>query len=738
MDGGGSLVLPEGSVAWAHSRSPAGRRHRLADHLTGTAALAEQFAAGFGAGDLAALAGWWHDLGKYGCAWQQYLAAREAGRGVGRTGHKLAGAALAARRGAVPAAFAIAGHHGGLPADGPLRVDLAGLADLQLDTLVAAARTDGIPVDFDGRAAAGHLLTDGDDGPLTLEFLTRLVFSALVDADFLDTAAHFADQPAPQVAARANWDELADRFDRRRAELLRGRADDPLRVLRETIAAACVARADEPTGFFRLAVPTGTGKTLTALQFAMTHARHHRLDRVIVAVPFTSITEQTASVYRQLLDSEDQRVVLEHHSARTSDLDWWARLGAENWDVPVVVTTTVQLFESLFAHTPAAMRKVHRLAKAVIVLDEVQALPMRLLVPILDGLQRVTAVAGSTVVLASATQPQFWSLPPMRGVMVTDLAEGDWWRHQLLRRTTIRWEPSPMSVDTVADALAARDQAMVIVNSRRDAARLARTLASRADAVWHLSTRMCPAHRRHVLAAVRADLSAGRPCRLVATQVVEAGVDLDFPAVWRATAPADSLQQAAGRCNREGRQPAPGVVTVFDLVDGAAPAGWYRIATKRTVTRFGGGADLADPAALAEYYDDLYGLLGVGEDLAGIQERRAACDFPAVAERFRMIDQDDVDVVVVEALDGSEPWVESAAWTACTSALERLRAGQPLTDIAVLRALQPFTVAVRRWELTRQPGTVTALGDGTVHVWNGAYHPLMGVQPVFEPEDLVL
>jgi CRISPR-associated endonuclease/helicase Cas3 len=710
----------------------------LADHLAGTACLAEQFAAGFGAGDLAALTGWWHDLGKYGCAWQEYLRAREEGRTVARTGHKLAGAAWAARRGAVPAAFAIAGHHGGLPADGPLRVDVAGVAEEHLDTLVAAARTDGIPMDLDGRATAGHLLTDGDDGPLTLEFLTRLVFSALVDADFLDTAAHFADLPAPKVAAQTDWDELADRFDRRRAELLRGRADDPLRRLRETIAAACVGQADTPPGFFRLAVPTGTGKTLTALQFALTHARHHRLDRVIVAVPFTSITEQTASVYRQLLDSDDQRVVLEHHSARARDLDWWARLGAENWDVPVVVTTTVQLFESLFAHTPAAMRKVHRLARAVVVLDEVQALPMRLLVPILDGLKRITAVAGSTVVLASATQPRFWSLPPLRDVTVTDLAEGDWWRNPLLQRATIRWEPSPMSVETLADTVAARDQAMVIVNSRRDAARLARALADRADAVWHLSTRMCPAHRRHVLATVRDDLTAGRPCRLVATQVVEAGVDLDFPAVWRATAPADSLQQAAGRCNREGRQPAPGIVTVFDLVDGAAPGGWYRTATERTLTRFGGGADLADPDALADYYDDLYGLLGVGDDLAGIQERRAACDFPAVAERFQMIDQDDVDVVVVDALDGDEPWIEPDAWTAAATAIDRLRAGHPLTDTAVLRALQPFTVAVRRWELTRQPGTITALGDGTVQVWNGGYHPLLGIEPLLEQEDLVL
>ncbi len=724
---------------WAHSRSRTGERHRLIDHLIGTAELADRFAAPFGAGPVARLAGLWHDVGKYGCAWQAYLAAAEDGERAGRVGHKLYGAKVAADCGVTPAAMAIAGHHGGLPSRAQLAADLAELDPNVFAEVRAAAAAEGVELSADGQALMSPLLVSGGGRmELSFEFMTRLLFSCLVDADFLDTAAHFDSAPV-RVAPPADWDQLSERFHQRLAGEISAGAAGPLGVLRAGIAQRCVEQAGSPPGFFRLAVPTGGGKTIAGMRFALEHARRHGLGRVIVAVPFTSITEQNAAVYRRLLDG-DQPVVLEHHSAAAASVEsWWAKLATENWDAPVVVTTTVQLFESLFSNRPSAVRKVHRLARSVIVLDEVQALPMRMLVPILDGLQRLVRNAGATVLLSSATQPEFWALPPMDGVDVHDLTEADLWQRPLLRRTRFVWRPEEISLDGLVTEIAAREQVLVIVNSRRDAARIARAAAGSIDSVFHLSTRMCQAHRRDVLEQVRARLQAGAPCRLVSTQLIEAGVDVDFPEVWRTHAPADSLLQAAGRCNREGRAAIPAPVTVFALNDAAGPTGWYRTATQRTVDRFAGGAaDPADPSALGAYYRDVYTLFAIGSDPSKVQDSRLAIDFPETANRFRMIDQDAVEVVIADALPDGLPWAPPEVLEGVLATIRELRAGRPLTSPEALRALRPFTVAMPRHELRRQSGWVSSVADGAIHLWAGPYDLMLGAQPSLEPEDLIL
>lgn len=349
----------------AHSVNGAGARHALEDHLRGTAELARQFGAAFGAGELAAYIGLVHDVGKAHCAWQQRLAALEATGGRVGIDRKMAGTWLASQ---VLGVFAapVNGHHGGLPAWAALKNQLpAAGADRRAEWAEAAgavaALVPGVRPDRPAGLPEWLDATRRRD-PLASDLLIRMVYSALVDADFLDTETHFRGWPRPRCEVVAG--DLAGRYELRRVTLA-GSHPSPADGLRKQVYEQAVTAAAGPTGMYRLAAPTGSGKTLAAGGFALHHCRTRGLHRVVVAVPFISITEQNADVYRQLLDQDGEpRVVLEHHSG--VDLDeragdaagrWWRKLAAENWDAPFVVTTAVQLFQSLFDHRPAAMRK---------------------------------------------------------------------------------------------------------------------------------------------------------------------------------------------------------------------------------------------------------------------------------------------------------------------------------------------------------------------------------------------
>ncbi|MEK6443824.1 CRISPR-associated helicase Cas3' [Pseudonocardia sp. T1-2H] len=702
----------------------------MAGHLRSTAALTRNFTAPFGAGDLGAALGLLHDAGKADCGWQDRL------RGADGTGNRVGGdhKSLGARLlldAAGPAALAVLGHHGGL---GALE-DLRGFVAKDLD-----------PAD---RATADRLLAelpearpiiDGEPlipeawrrDPLVLEMGLRLAFSALVDADHLDTGAHFAGLAGPQVAPPADMATLLRRFEHRRAALLADRPASPVDGVRAELYAAAVAAAAGPPGLYRLPAPTGSGKTMTAAAFALHHAVRYGQSRVIVAVPFVTITEQNAQVYRELLGAEN---VVEHHSAVEQDGDR-ARLGAENWDAPFVVTTTVQLFDSLFGRKPARSRKLHRLANAVIVLDEVQALPAQLLVPILDGLRLLTEHFGTTVLLASATQPAFQHLQVWQQMRITDVVDQPAAVYDRLRRVRYEWwlDPQPTLAE-VADRVASQRQALVVVNTVRDARELAGLLNERGGAVRHLSTRMCPAHRRAVLAEVQDRLAADEPVLLVSTQLIEAGVDVDFPAVYRALAPADSLQQAAGRANREGRRAEPGRVVVFDAADAGAPPS-YRTPVGVTSICFGPGrADPDDLIVLEDYYRRLYEAMGTdrGQRATTIQRNRRGLDFAAVADgpwieagesgarnprlAFRMLDDETVPVVVT-GYDGDG---EAA----------RLLAELRATDGArrdLFRALQRFTVAMPERLMARPDvAALSAPVVGDLREWLGDYHPQHGI-----------
>ena len=720
---------------WAHSRNVAGERHRLADHLRGTAELAGGFGRDIGSERLCYVAGLVHDMGKIIRPWQDYLLASEAGLRTRTVNHKSSGANLFERLAREPGRLIVEGHHAGIPNHKEIPSDDA--IDPERDRTVESIARLLLP-ELDEVLEAGSLIPDSwskwaKADPTALEMAVRMSHSALVDADFLDTAAHFNATPV-QLTPAADFTALHTRFTEALGRELAGRRQSPVDALRGKLLEGCLAAANWSPGVFRLPAPTGSGKTISAAAFALAHAARHGLKRIVVAVPFLSITEQNAAVYRRLIGEEN---VVEHHSGVDPGRDGRnqtgsvpARYGVENWDAPFVVTTTVQLFESLFSNRPARTRKLHRLANAVIILDEVQAIPPRVLPVILDGLRILQQHFGATVVLSSATQPTWDLVGPWReaeGLDVRDIVSDPTRLYTGLRRSSVEWATVD-SLNAVAEMMAAEPRVMAVVNTTANARDVALALRDNTtEGIFHLSTRMYAGHRRAVLSEVRGRLAAGLPVRLVSTQLVEAGVDLDFPVVLRALAPAENLSQARGRCNREGHLTS-GRFVVLDSPE-LSPLEAYKVGVSKTRQHFGAASvDLDDPDAMRRYYADLYATLDVDgfQEAKEIQESRRLLRYRCVADAFRMIDDDATAVVVAEA-PGAEAVLSDLA--------QQINArGAPPPDR--FRRLQEFSVNIPTTMLPRVAGYVVEELPG-ISVWRGAYDQLTGVSLDKNPHDSV-
>jgi CRISPR-associated endonuclease/helicase Cas3 len=685
----------------AHSPNDhgAGVSEALRDHLQTVADRASCFAGAFGAAEQAHAAGLLHDLGKYA---EQFLRRLSDPREPGRD-HWTAGAALLAATardlGIIPA-IAISGHHAGLRRHAYQAVDLCRelrdaltarpdeYTETNLRLLGERFIDDGFAVP---RLSRG-LTISTRGGQLAADMLdVRMFFSALVDADFLETEAHFNGdaevprRPRPGGPALDLGKAIAA-LDKH-VELTRSRwRDSPMSADRDALYAQCVAAAVQSPGLFSLSAPTGAGKTLAMLAFALHHARAYGLRRIVLVMPFLNIIEQTAAAYRQIFSPErgfDPNTILEHHSLadreaessnsnETDREESLRRLLAENWDSPIILTTNVQLLESLMADRPARCRKLHSLARSVILFDEVQTMPLPLAVATLATLSRLADGNGpfhSTVVFATATQPAF---DVLHDRVRREFAMAGWRPREIVgdpgplyvaaaRRVSVSWRHAePIELDDLATELESHDRVLCIVNLKRHAMRLATTLRERrAKGLLHLSTNMCPAHRAEVLKQVYRRLSSGRKVRLVATQCVEAGVDIDFPVVYRALGPLEAIAQAAGRCNRHGLG-SPGQFVVFQPRDerGLYPPG-YRDpvgATETFLAGLAGQADLDaieilnDPERLRAYFRQFYGLSGrtssEGDDERPLLEAIRAGDFNEVAKLYRLIKQDTVNVLV--------------------------------------------------------------------------------------------
>jgi CRISPR-associated endonuclease/helicase Cas3 len=715
-------------MLYAHTPNSSGQWHGLQAHLQATAAMARAFAERFGAGALAYYAGLWHDMGKFHPKFQAYLQACAQGTRAQPHPHARYGAAYAARH-CPPLAFPIMGHHAGMPDKSDLKARLQQVADLPQAEQPALQ---AMPALAPAQVQFPNWLRHND--PLQAEMLVRMLFSCLVDADFLDTEAHFDPQRAAQRPQGYNLHDLWQQFEQNQNALLASAPHTPVNAVRRKVYKDALQAASGKPGLYALTAPTGAGKTRALLAFALKHALANGLERVIVALPYTSIIDQTADVYREILG---EAAVLEHHSAlEVDDLSETAlerhRLLSENWDAPLIVTTFVQLFESLFSNLPSRCRKVHRLARSVIVLDEVQTLPVEVLEPTVHALQQLIDNYGATVLLSTATQPalgqiQFAKSPVQ---VVANPAQ----HFQTLKRVNYHVDLTPRNYDWLADEIAARAQVMVVLNTRKDALATIDALRQRhphvMPSVFHLSTLLCPAHRREVLAEVKRRLEHREPCRLVATQVVEAGVDLDFPVVMRAVEPLDRIVQAAGRCNREGRL-TRGEVIVFELAQGSTPRGAYRTGTDEArITLQQPNADLHDPNTYTDYFARLY--RDVSLDREGIQQAREGFQFETVAQKYRLIRDDTYPVIVVNY----DP-------NAVNALLQQGRAIVQAGGIPPQRwrqHLHAYTVSLYRHEMNalRQQGLIQDDPVLGIALYVGAYDPLTGVSAQADPADLVV
>ncbi len=725
-----------------------GREHLLRDHLERVGTLARTFASKWGAGLFGEVAGTLHDLGKYAPDFQDYIRAEsrstedrrdahiEEEPGIdqprrGRVDHSSAGA-LRARELYGPLgellAFVIAGHHAGLANHPALRSRMERKRQRLEEALQGRPPADlisrrGLEAPFDTKP-----LTAADSKAMARRFdlWIRMLFSALCDADFLDTEEFFDRGHAARLRKEAKRQSLGTLLARLSAHMDAKEAKAPVtevNAVRRAIRRAVIEAVDSARGVFTLTVPTGGGKTLAGMEFALGHALAHDLDRVIVVIPYTSILEQNAQVYREAF--EDEEAVLEHHSTFDPRHETArSRLAAQNWDVPIVVTTTVQVFESLFARRTSHCRKLHNLARSVIVLDEAQTMRPGLLEPTLEALAGLVNDYGSSLVICTATQPALaraslgsFGFESMREIVPSDLRA-----FERLRRVEVTWpekldEPTPYAV--LADEAAELEDVLVITHLRRDARRLTELLDARLGdaATVHLSALMCPEHRSEVLTLIKQRKARGEAVRVVSTQLVEAGVDLDFPIVYRAISGLDSLAQAAGRCNREGILRC-GELRVF-VAETSPPQGVPRMGRAITegMLRADPALDLLSSAPHRTYFERLYS--AANTDAKEIQAARAKLLFEDVAEQYRLIED-----------TWSQPIVVNHGRAA--NLLEDLRRSGPSRTI--LRALGRFSVNVPRklvQDWLARGGAVLDDESGVVALapYIGAYDARFGLVP---------
>jgi CRISPR-associated helicase Cas3/CRISPR-associated endonuclease Cas3-HD len=716
-----------------------GAEQALKDHLLGVAELTREYASIFHAGELGYAAGLLHDLGKYKAKFQARIRGQPVAVAHSSTGalavrerwRQLFGAADIHGHLAQLVQFAIAFHHGGLrnygtkDEDGSLvhRLEAAAGSPEEQEVLNGAAWKEidlpSLSIPTDGRLVAGLLRHNNlKSYSWKLAFLGRMLYSCLVDADTVDTR-NFSDPAStgPASLRVPTLAELSDRLDQALDARFAHAPDTTINQYRKSILDDCRRQAQLTPRLFTLTVPTGGGKTFSSLAFALRHAQAHGLRRIIYVIPFTSIIEQNAEQIRQVLGRE---AVLEHHS--NFDLNEVEeqlgeaesrryKLSMENWDAPVVVTTSVQFFESLFSNRRTRCRKLHNIARSVIVLDEAQSLPCGYLEPCLLALEELIESYGCSAVLCTATQPSWTGLGRQVKEIMDKHSPAELYEDVAFRRVTVemRDELDAATEDArLAEWLREEPQALCIVNTRKHAKLLLDQFNSGMDGLYHLSGRMTPRHRMSALREIRDRLRDGRTCLVISTQLIEAGVDVDFPVVYRALAGLDSIAQAAGRCNREGRLKNGRLIVFHPEQHGMPTKGWLKVTATEALNsiRKFGISEALSLKCLKEYFERIHGIRDEEagprlRDQEGIIEmltrQPAHIPYEDVAERFQLIDSA-MDTVIV-------PWqppehrihMEDPHDPEALQLIERL-AYDPY-PASVLRRLQPYAVQVYHHEL---------------------------------------
>lgn len=670
------------------------------------------------------LAGLWHDLGKFSPEWQEYLKFKSNPHGdevSGKVDHSTAGAKHAASTSPLGhfIASAIAGHHAGL-------LDARHETHASLEKRLKKSFGSDIPNIFVPSEIADFNLPNPPSflpaprtSPFSSAFFQRILFSCLVDADFLATEAFMNAEQATLRLSKASdiFPKALELLETKIASFKSTEPNNKVAVARATVVDDCSQAALSPPGIFTLTVPTGGGKTLSSLNFALRHAIAHGKHRIIYVVPFTSIIEQNATVFREVLTSLGENTVIEHHSNLAPDQEenqtTTSRLAAENWDAPIIVTTAVQFYESLYAAKTSRSRKLHNIANSVVILDEAQCLPVQYLTPCLRVLEELAAHYHTTTVLCTATQPAVAKSNdfPIGFLNSTEIIQDTETLFTALTRVDVTYRGS-LSDQTIATELAEAPQALCIVNTRKHARSLFERLPP-SDGNFHLSTLMCPQHRLAVLATIRQRLKDKLPVRLISTQLIEAGVDIDFPLVYRSMAGLDSIAQAAGRCNREGKLPARGQTHVFHSEHTASERHFAQTANVGHEILDLHAADPLSTAAVQAYFNKYYhqqqsrwDSKDILDDFkyTGKKDLPFVFNYKTAAEKFQLIENQQIPIII--------PWTDEIKKLID----QQLRPASVKIHRQLLRALQRYTVQIYEPEFRRNHHQFESLRDGQFHL----------------------
>lgn len=657
-----------GNMKYAHSENEMGKKESVIEHMREVSELASQYAATWGGDEEAKITGIFHDLGKYGDLFQEVLLRRAI-----HVDHATPGAVALINKYSsegVAGAIAVHAHHDGLItgfySEFKKLIDLSEavshegkkFSSRDINQLLNMLKGDGYVFPTSMKSRYPEIFKANI--PISAMLYIRMLFSALVDADFLATEAHFAhDGNQYQYREKGpplNSELLLERLKNYVNDLCQSsQADESIVHLRNDLFDCCSKASDSPKGIYTLTAPTGAGKTLAMLAYALGHCRKHNMRRIILVLPFLNIIDQSAKTYERVFEGlYDEPLILQDHSLAESAEGDLARLLAQNWDSPIVITTTVKFFEGLFANKSTKCRRLHSIADSVIIFDEAQVMPQGLAVHTLAALSFLQQNYGCTTVFSTATQPAFSSLDEK----VSAYSQNGWKPSELVpdsldlfnraRRVEVDWPENEQSWEEICSEASAFTQLLVITNLRKHALLLHRLISRlKPGEVFHLSTNMCSAHRLDVLEEVKWRLSNKEPCSLISTQCVEAGVDLDFPNVFRAMGPLEAIAQAAGRCNREGRLDKGNFKVFMPVSDGREyPTDDYSraaIELKMMLKEYG-TIDIYDPAMIREYYQRYF--TSVGEKMVELDDAVRRYDFKETADRYKWIKRIGAEILV--------------------------------------------------------------------------------------------
>jgi len=675
------------SMKIAHTENEKGEVHSIVDHTQGVSKLMNVYSSNNLFQKIYKTTGLLHDMGKYQPDFQKYLI--EGGR-RGSVPHACWGAAFAKRLNQIEAAFAIDGHHKGLPDLSDLKSDLNEFDEPE-HTFLSTLKNEFL----EENKIRESDLTYEDTGlrGADKELFIRMLFSSLTDADWLDTERHFNSSISENRNSRVFDSKYL--LEKLEAELKDKSKVGYINILRNEVRRYAISKSKSDTGFFSMTLPTGMGKTLASVSWALHHAEYNNLKRIIIVLPFISIIDQTAKELKRIFGEE---WVLEHHSNFNEDEEsnkvianewqkngnYTRRLATENWDYPIIVTTSVQFFESLFGNKPSRCRKIHNIAQSVVIFDEVQTLPKEIVLPTLTMLKNVQKVMNTSLLFCTATQPAFEKSIDFNGIeAIQSLVENPKKIFDATRRVEYHSINNylPVSIEQLSESVFKQDEsALCIFNTKKQALLFFNEIQKGSTfRIFHLSTSMYPVHRKKVIEDIRSCLKKNEKILVSSTQLIEAGVDFDFPCVFRERAPLESIIQSAGRCNREGKMPEFGKVFIFSIEGAGSPNKQYSSLADFANSLYNGNEHLLfEHDFFGEYYRKAFKLF-IPHDIKNIEKNRLSYNFKTVAELYHLIENTTTPIFIL--CDESVSLYESIRY-------------KPILSRADYRSMQQFSVQV--------------------------------------------